>query len=38
LFWGFVNSPEDMVEAGKKLFINSVILTANVAWEMAVGN
>jgi parallel beta-helix repeat protein len=37
LLWGFINSPEDMTETGKKLFINSVILTANVAWETAVG-
>ncbi len=36
LFWGFINSPEDMTETGKDLFTNSVILTANVAWETAI--
>jgi hypothetical protein len=38
LLWGFAGYAEDMAEAGKKLFINSVVLTANVAWEMTVGD
>ena len=37
MFWGFIDSPKDMTETGKKLLINSVILTANVAWETTVG-
>lgn len=29
LLWGFVESPDQMTEAGKRLFLNAVILTAN---------
>jgi len=37
LFWGFVESVENMTEAGKHLFVNAVIRTANAAW-MSEGN
>ena len=33
LFWGFTESPLKMTEDGKRLFINTVIRTANKAWE-----
>jgi hypothetical protein len=30
LLWGFVNSPDELTEAGRNLLLNAVILTANV--------
>ena len=33
LLWGFTESPQNMTEVGKTLFINVVIWTANNAWE-----
>ncbi len=32
--WGFSGPPESMTESGKLLFINTIILTANVAWDI----
>jgi len=31
--WGFEESPEKMTDIGKKLFVNTVIWTANAGWE-----
>jgi len=33
LFWGFMGSPEQMTETGKRIFLNAVILTANAKLE-----
>ncbi len=33
LLWGFTECPEQMTEAGKRLFLNAVILTANARLE-----
>jgi parallel beta-helix repeat protein len=34
IFWGFSASPENMTEAGKHLFINLVIWSANAGWDL----
>jgi hypothetical protein len=31
--WGFSESPDEMTETGKKLFINTVIWMANAGWD-----
>ena len=33
LLWGFDETPQNMTETGKRLFINVVIWTANAGWE-----
>ena len=33
LLWGFTDAPDQMTEAGQRLFLNAVILTANVRVE-----
>ncbi len=34
LLWGFEDSAQNLTETGKKLLVNTVIRTANAAWEM----